>query len=389
MIREPFQIVLFLLFIEILILFISSRGSLKKYFSFIPAVFWIYFLPMICSTCGVIDPKSPVYQTISVYLLPASLVILLLSTDIRSIMRLERKALIMMFAGAIGIMIGTPAAFYLVKGYVGSDMWAGFGALSASWVGGSANMIAVKEAIGAPDKVFAPMVIVDTVVPYAWMGLLVGLVTFQPVFDKWNRSNRDVLDQLALKVREENAHAFRGFHPVQMFIILVLGASVTLCAKTIASVLPNLSNTISAYTWTIVIVSLAGIGLSFTPARKLEAYGASRTGYFILYLVLTSIGAKASISNIGSTAILIGAGFLIVLIHASVLLATGRIIKAPMFLAVVASQANIGGVASAPVVAAIYQPGLASVGLLLAILGNIIGTYSGIITGQVCQWVAR
>jgi uncharacterized membrane protein len=143
------------------------------------------------------------------------------------------------------------------------------------------------------------------------------------------------------------------------------------------------------YTWTIIVVSIAGVALSFTPAKKLEAYGASKIGYYILYFVLTSIGAKASISNIGSTAILIAAGFLIVAIHASVLIMTGRIIKAPMFLAVVASQANIGGVASAPVVAAIYEPGLASVGLLLAILGNIIGTYFGIITGQLCHWVAR
>jgi len=362
---------------------------MKRYFSFIPPVFWIYFIPMLASTSGILNAKSPVYQVISAYLLPASLVLLLLSSDIKSIMRLERQALIMMFAGAIGIMIGTPLAFYLVKARVGPEMWSGFGALSASWVGGSANMIAVKEAIGTPEGVFTPMVIVDTIVPYAWMGLLVGLVAFQPLYDKWNSSKRDVLDKLALDAKEAMAHAFHGFHPAKVLLILAIAAAGTIAARYLAGLLPAISNIISAYTWTIILVSILGIALSFTSVRKLERYGASRIGYFILYFVLTTIGAKASISNIGATALLIMAGFFIVIFHALILLITGRIIKAPMFLAVVASQANIGGVASAPVVAAIYQPGLASVGLLLAILGNILGTYCGIITGQLCQWVAR
>jgi uncharacterized membrane protein len=389
MIRDTYAIIIFLLSLEALVLSVSSHPKFKKYFSFIPAVFWIYFLPMLASTCGMLDPKSPVYQSIASYLLPASLVLLLLSSDIRSIMRLEKQALIMMFAGALGIMLGTPLAFYLVKAHVGQEMWSGFGALSASWVGGSANMIAVKEAIGTPDRIFAPMVIVDTVVPYAWMGLLVGLVAFQPVYDRWNRADRAVLDSLAASAGEAKGHVSKGFDPLKVFAIACIGIFGTLAARYLAGCLPNVSNIISTYTWTIIIVSILGIALSFTPLKKLEGYGASKIGYFVLYFVLTSIGAKASISNIGATAFLIMAGFMIVIFHALVLLVTARIIRAPMFLAVVASQANIGGVASAPVVAAIYQPGLASVGLLLAILGNILGTYCGIITGQLCQWVAR
>jgi uncharacterized membrane protein len=389
MIRDPYAIVSFLVLIESLILFISSRKPLEKYFSFIPPVFWIYFLPMLASTFGIIDPRSAAYQVISSNLLPASLILLLLSSDIKSIMRLEKQALIMMFAGAAGIMIGTPLVFYLVKTWVGPEMWSGFGALSASWVGGSANMIAVKEAIGTPDKVFTPMVIVDTIVPYAWMGLLVGLVTLQPLYDRWNYSKTEVLGQLAAGAKEAREHAFHGFHPVKLLLILAIASIGTILSRRLAGLIPNVSNIISTYTWTIIIVSILGIALSFTKVRKLEGYGASRIGYFILYFVLTSIGAKASISNIGATAVLIMAGFMIVIFHAVILLVTGRLIRAPMFLAVVASQANIGGVASAPVVAAIYQPGLASVGLLLAILGNIIGTYCGIITGQLCQWVSK
>ena len=149
--------------------------------------------------------------------------------------------------------------------------------------------------------------------------------------------------------------------------------------------LPAIRDVISGYTWTIVIVSLLGLLLSCTPARKLEQHGASKAGSWLLYFVLTAIGAKASVASIGSALVLIGAGLLIMLVHALFLLVAARLLKAPLFLVAAASQANVGGVASAPVVAEVYQPGLASVGLLLAILGNIFGTYFGIFCAQLCR----
>ena len=389
MVHNPLALVMILLLIEFFVLYISSRPKFEKYFRFFPSVFWIYFIPMLASTFGLIDSKAPIYQFISVNLLPASLVLLLLSSDIKSILKLEKPALIMMFAGSLGIMLGTPLVFFLVQRWVGAQMWAGFGALSASWIGGSANMIAVKEALGTPDAVFTPMVIVDTVVPYTWMGILVALVGLQPLYDRWNRSDRKVLDKLSSRATNAPLKAKISYKFKTTVIILCLAVCGTFLAQFAAKFFPVIKEMFSAYTWTIVIVSVLGILLSFSPAKKLDHFGASKIGYFMLYFVLTSIGAKANISNIGSTAVLILAGFLIVFIHAAVTILVSRLIRAPMFLAVVSSQANIGGVASAPIVAAIYQPGLASVGLLLAILGNIIGTYLGIVTGQLCHWVAR
>lgn len=388
MIHHSILLVVFLLIVEIAVLFFSSRVSFKKYFKFIPPVFWIYFLPMLASTFGLIDSKSPVYAFISSNLLPAALILLLLSSDIKSILRLERPALIMMVAGSLGIMIATPLVFFFMRHWVGGVMWSGFGALSASWIGGSANMIAVKEALGTPDAVFTPMVIVDTIVPYAWMGLLVALAGFGPFYDRWNKSDRKILEMLNKKMKDATCSSSKSFKlEVRVLIIFVAlaGAFISLGA---AKYLPVSGQVVSTYAWSIIMASLLGIFLSFSPARKLEGYGASKIGYFILYFVLTSIGARASFSHIGQTAILILAGFLIVFIHAIVLVVTGRLIKAPMFLLATASQANIGGVASAPVVAAIYEPGLASVGLLLAVLGNIVGTYLGFMTGQICRWIS-
>lgn len=388
MVDSPFILVVLLLAVETVVLEISSRDRFKKYFSFLPPVFWIYFLPMLLSTLGLIDSKSPVYDLINKWFLPASLILLLLSSDIQAILKLGRPALIMMLAGSLGIMVGMPLVFWLVKPLVGGQMWPGFGALSGSWIGGSANMIAVKEAIGTSQEVFTPMVVVDTVVPYVWLGFLVTASAFQWQFDRINRSDRGILDELSahaadflMKAKQKNSWQMTVF----IFFLALVGSAV---ARFIGNYLPTLKGVFSAYAWTVIIASVIGIALSLTPSRALEERGASRIGYFLLYFVLTTIGAKANIVDFGSTFILIGAGFLVVIFHGLGLLLAARILRAPMFLAAVASQANIGGVASAPIVAQVYQPGLASVGLLLAILGNIMGTYLGIITAQLCRLVS-
>ncbi len=388
-----FASILFLLSIVILVNSVSAHPRSKKFFKFIPSVFWIYFLPIVFSALGLVDPKNQVFTILPSILLPAALLLLLLSSDVKGIIKCGRPALTMMFAGSLGIMVATPLVFFFFKDLVGPQFWSGFGALSGSWIGGSANMIAVKESINTPEPVFLPMVIVDTVVPYVWMGLLVGMAGLQPLFDKWNRADRSVIDKMALKhfsapVAAPRAHGNCAgvLLSAEITVVTVVGVVVS---KFLAGLLPEIKDMISTYAWMIIIVSAMGVFLSCTPVKKLENFGASKIGYFLLYLVLASIGARAGVVNVGPVLFLILAGFLIVFFHAGVLFLTARLIRAPLFLVAVSSQANIGGVASAPIVASIYQPGLASIGLLLAICGNITGTYLGIITSQVCRFVAE
>ncbi len=385
MISHPLLIVLVLAGIETLVLWLSRHERTRRCFTLLPPVFWIYFLPMLAATCGLISAKSPVYGLITTWLLPASLVLLLLPVDLRAILRLGPTALAMFFIGAAGIVAGTVITFALFKPLVGQEFWSGFGALAGSWTGGSANMIAVKEALSVPDGVFAPMVIVDTVVPYLWMGILVAMVGLQPAFDRWNRADRAILDHLGTSAAEHLAACGGRRTPGGIVLTLAVACAGSGTAHLIARELPQIRDVLTSYTWTIMIVSLIGMVLSFSPARKLERSGATRTGYDLLYFVLTAIGAKASVTSIGSGLTLIAAGLLIVAIHAVVLLIGARLIRAPMFLVAAASQANIGGAASAPVVAEVYHPGLASVGLLLAILGNIVGTWLGIACAQLCR----
>jgi uncharacterized membrane protein len=387
MIQQPWAIIALLVVVEAAVLFVSSRKRFERYFSFLPAVFWIYFIPMLLSTTGILTSKSHVYSIISEYVLPASLVLLLLTSDIKAILRLGPKALATMLIGSAGIMLGTVIVFYIFRNQLAEQAWAGFGSLSASWTGGSANMIAVKEALSTPESVFTPMVVVDTIVPYVWMGILLALAGRQAAFDKWNRADSAILDDLSGRIKKGKELGRSKKFRRPFLIIALVSITGMIASRFLSGIIPEIPQVLSRYGWMIIVVSCIGMGLFFTRLRSLGEQGASQTGYYLLYFVLTSIGAKASIVNLGAMPLLITMGFLIVLVHAWVLLVAARALRLPLFLLATASQANVGGVASAPVVSATYRPELASVGLLLAIFGNIMGTYLGIITGRVCCFI--
>ena len=381
MITHSLTILLTLILIEATILFLSESPRTRKFFHFPPPLFWIYFLPMIVSGLGILPQQHAIYPKITNTVLPAGLILLLISTDMKAILKLGRPALLMMFTGSAGVMIGAPLVVLFFKPWLPADAWSGFGALSASWIGGSANMIAVKEAIHTPDAVFFPMIVVDTVVAYSWMGLLILLEGFQKTYDKWNHSDLRVVEALARKTASADARV-KKFNFQYLPLILVVAFGGAWISNRLASVVGN-----GSFAWTIILASTFGILLSFTSLRKLEFHGASRIGYLLLFLVLTSIGARANLSGILSAPLLIVAGVVLVLIHAAFLLTVSHVARIPLCLAATASQANIGGPASAPIVAAAYEPALAPVGLLLGILGNVIGTYLGLITSQLCKWV--
>jgi len=385
MIRNPLLLVLVLLAVECSVILLAGNPRTRHLFNFLPSMFWIYFLPMVLSTCGIIDAKSPLYAGITKYLLPPALFLLLLNVDIKAISRLGPAALIMFFAGSFGIVLGMIASFVIFKPIVGPQFWGGFGALSASWTGGSANMIAVKEGLNVPDAVFLPMVIVDTIVPYVWLGILVALASRQKEFDTWNRSDRRILDDLAHRTGHFSKQKKEPVYPVKAILIIGLAFLIGRASQAVSVYLPTGKDLISPYAWTIILVSTLAIFLSTTSLSRIQGMGANKFGKWILYFVLTSIGARASLHNAAQAGILIVAGVLVILIHVAILLGVARLIRAPLFLIATASLANIAGLASAPMVAEVYQPGFASVGLLLAILGHSLGAYIGIFTGQICR----
>jgi uncharacterized membrane protein len=391
MINSPAGVVLVLLLIEAAVLYLSAWRCTEKVFRFLPSMFWIYFFPMLANTAGLIPKagETAVYDVILRYGLPGSLVLLLLPCDLRAIAKLGKVALAVMLAGSLGIILGGPVVFLIFKPWLPSpDFWMGFGALSASWIGGSANMIAVKEAIGTPQDIFAPMVVVDTICPYTWMFMLIFLARYQDVIDRWNKADGSIVEELT----REHVAAERKRRPMtvaNVLIVLTIAVAATFLSLGLAEVLPNVKNVMTRRAWPIVIATALGTGLSFTSLRRLDEYGASKIGNWLLYFVLASIGAMTNLAALASAPVLLAAGFLWMAIHGFFTLGSARLLRAPMSIMASASMANVGGAASTPVLADIYRPGLAPVGLLLAVFGGIIGTYLGLICSALCRMAVQ
>jgi uncharacterized membrane protein len=371
-----------------LIFFLASQRRLAGLFRFIPPITWAYFLPMMCTTVGILPGASPAYTWITHNLLPASLILLIMTTDIPAILRLGPKAITMMLAGSLGVIIGGPVTLWLFQRWLPAQAWKGMGALAGSWIGGSVNMMAVAEGIGTPPSLLAPLIVVDTVVGYAWFGLLIYLSTFQDAIDRRFSVDRSVIDKLNTRldrIREERSRPIT-IRDLAYMLAAAFGLG-RLCLWT-GDFLPELGQVVGPFTWTVILVTALGMLLSFTPLRRLEDAGASRLGHTGIYIILASIGARADLSAVLEMPVFFAAGAVWILIHASILVVAARLLRAPVFFFATGSMANIGGTSTGPITASVYQSALAPVGLLLAVFGMLIGTYAALLCAQLCSLVA-
>jgi len=343
-------------------------------------VIWAYFVPTVCTTFGLIPAASPVYEWMVRYLLPVALLLLMITMDVRSVLRLGPLAGAMMLAGSIGTVIGGPAVFLMFGKLLPPESWKGLAALSGSWIGGTANLVAIAESVGTPDGILGPIIVVDTVVGYGWMGILLLMSARQEAFNRWNNARTDALDEAHERVHAASI-ARRPLDIRSAAIILGVGFAGAALAVATGARLPVLGDPtiISATTWTVLLVVTAGLLLSFTPVRRLEAAGASQFGYAALYLLLTAIGAQANLRAVLAAPFFLLAGVCWIAIHAACLLLAARLLRAPLFLFATGSMANIGGTATAPLVASVYHPAMAPVGLLMAVGGYVLGIYGGLL----------
>ena len=388
LITDPTSVIIFLTIILAFVYWIRDQKFAKPVFKVIPFILWIYFLPMLATTIGITPQASKGYTWITNYFLPGSLVLLLVSADIPSILKLGPKAIVTFFAGTIGIMLGAVISFLLFKHFLPADAWKGLAALSGSWIGGGANMISIKESVGTPDSLMGPVIIVDTIVAYGWMAIVVSFSDYQKKIDEKNKVDLSIVNKINKKMEEFSALK----HPIDIknFSLMVsIALVVTAVCLWIGNLIPPVGQVLSSFAYTIILVIIISIALSFTKLQELEKYGASSIGNYMLYFLLASIGAKANLLAIFEAPLFLAVGVVWISIHVIILYSVGKLIKAPVFLIATSSQANIGGVVSAPIVASIYQKSLAPVGLLLGILGNIIGTFAGLITAQLLFWASK
>jgi uncharacterized membrane protein len=384
LLSDPTAIFIFLAGLLGTIFWLSGLPRLQRLFRVTPAVIYVYFLPALSTSLGITPASSPAYDWMVRYLLPVSLLLLMVTVDLRAVVRLGSKALIMMLAGSAGIIIGGPVALALLGRFLPPDTWMGLAALSGSWIGGAPNMVAIKESVGTPDSLMGPIIVVDTVVAYGWMGVLLFLSTWQGKIDTWLRADTDAIDALdgRLAVTDDER---RPMEVRDLAIILGLGFGASAVCIWAGDKLPLLGDPtiISHTTWTVVLVTSLGLALSFTPVRRLEQVGASRAGYLALYLMLTAIGAQADLKKVVEAPLYLLVGVIWLGIHIAVLFIVARLVRAPLFFIATGSMANVGGVVSAPIVASVYRRSLAPVGVLMGVSGYLIGIYGALL----CAWL--
>jgi uncharacterized membrane protein len=385
MIHQPLPLLATLLVILATLFWAHDRY--KSFFNWIPLLVWAYFLPTLLSNTGVIPQESPLYDFIKKSLLPASLFLLVLSVDIPAIMSLGKKVIALFLTGTVSVIIGGPLAYLLLKSFapveMGEEVWKGLAALCGSWIGGGANFIAIGESVGASDSTISMMVVVDVAIANIWMmGLLYFAGKEQEMDDKIG-ADRTAIDRLRKKVEEFHLQTARPITLPDTLKILALCFAVTAVAQYLASMLPNLGSVVRGFTWVVLIVTTAALACSFTPLRNLEGAGASKIGSAFLYLLVTTIGAKANFAEVLDVPGLVLIGALWMCFHVLAMWIMRNKLKSPIFFLAVGSKANIGGAASTPIVASAFHPTLAPVGVLLAIGGYVLGTYGAI----VCAWL--
>jgi uncharacterized membrane protein len=403
-------VVLGILLLILLFVFETSgrtTGFWANLYKYVPSLLFCYFIPAILNSLNIISgEKSGLYGIASQYFLPASLVLLTLSMDLKAIARLGPKALIMFLTGTLSIMLGGPVAILImsaidpsVVGGAGPDaVWRGLATIAGSWIGGGANQIAMKEIFQPSDQLFSAIIAVDVIASYFWMAILLYGAGISKTLDKRMKADTSAIDAVRVKLENYSLGIMRIPSLLDWVRLIAVAFITTGLAHVIADIVvpwikvnaPGLDkfSLTSKLFWIVLLTTTFGLLLSLTKARNLEGAGASRLGTLLLYLLVVVIGMQMNLLAILGSPGLLLVGAIWMGIHATVMLLVARLIRAPFFFTAVGSMANVGGATSAPVIASAFHPSLATVGVLLAVLGYALGTYGAYLSALLMQVAA-
>ena len=379
------RLVAALLFIVALILFASRLDSLRGVFHWLPVPLWCYALPMVAVAIGWLPSGDPVYRSLTNQLLPLALALLLLGVDLPSVLRTGGAALIAFAGGALGVVIGAPLAVWLLRAHLPPEAWTGAGSLAGTWTGGTMNLLALRVLLQTPEHIFAPLVVVDALLAYSWMALLVAGSGLQTPINRWLRAPSHAGAGDSTSTSTAQARASRPSHWLAVTASAALALALAASARSLAPHLPAFQLVSSSSGWAVLLVTTAALGLSLHPAIRHAGVHGSELGYGSLYIVLAATGAQGNLGVLWSAPVWIVVGVIVIALHAGVLVLVGRLCRIPLGILSTASQANIGGVVSGPLVGAVYHQSLAPVGLLLAMAGNALGTYLGLLAASIAR----
>ena len=385
----------------------STHPKLVKFYSIVPMLLLCYFIPSLLNTFNIVDGEhSQLYYVASRYLLPACLILLTLSVDLKEIAHLGYKPLVMFLTGTVGVIIGGPLAILIVSffspdlvGGAGPEaVWRGMTTVAGSWIGGGANQAAMYEIFNPSNTLFGIMITVDIIVAEVWMAFLLIGIQRKEQLDRFFKADSSSVKRLQDKMEAYGQSIARNPSTTDLMVMAGIAFGATafahfgadLIAPYLEAHAPGLAkfSLTSKFFWLIVIATTMGVVLSFTRARSYEGAGASKIGTIFIFLLVATIGMKMDIRTLADHPGLFLVGGIWMLIHVVLLVVVGLMIRAPYFFLAIGSKANIGGAASAPVLAAAFHPALAPVGVLLAVFGYVLGTYGAWLCGLIMQAVA-
>jgi uncharacterized membrane protein len=385
----------------------SKNPFFKKFYSVVPPILLCYFLPGLLNSFGIISgADSTLYTIASRYMLPASLVLFTLSLDLKEIWKLRKKAGLMFIVSSISILLGGPLAVFTVSlfapdvvGGTGPDaVWRGLSTIAGTWIGGGANQVAMYEIFKPSANLFSAMVALDAIVAYIWMAALLYGASITGKINKLLNADDRSVNEVKDKIEAYQLFTMRIPKMADIVMILAVAFGVTGLAHLgadniapwIAEHAPYLGqfSLTSGFFWLVILATTIGMFLSFTRLRDLEGAGASRMGSVLLYILIATIGMQMNVMAIFDNPGLLIVGVIWIMFHIIILTIVAKLTRTPFFFMAVGSMANIGGPASAPVVASAFHPSLAPIGVLLAVFGYVVGTYAAYICGLLMQAVS-
>jgi len=386
MIENGFAYLSLLIFLASVIVYLD-RSYRFKLFDYLPAIVILYFLVMLFSTLGLWQKTAEItaaYKGIKSNLLPAMIFLMLLHADLRKIAGLGGKMLLTFFLAAFSIGMGFIGMFALFHSHFGPEAWKAFSALSGSWMGGTANMVAIQGALHVPDAKMGYALLIDSVDYAIWVMILLALVPLAGRFNRWSGADSSVIDAVGERLEAGRAESVIRFQ--SLFLLLGTAVAVSALSQWLAPFFP-VGNFVTTSTWIVILATVAGVLCAMTPLSRVA--GSSELGNILLYIIVALIASRANFSELTQAPLYIVAGFVIIAIHVALMILSAKLFKLDLFSLGVASLANIGGVASAPILAGAYSRALIPIGVLMAMAGYILGTFGGLAVGKVLELIAQ
>jgi uncharacterized membrane protein len=370
--------------------FFIEQQSGWKLFQYVPPLLFIYATPVFLNNLDVIPSASPVYGGLSSFALPVFIVLMLIKVNVPAAVKVMGKGVLVMLMGTAGVVVGAVVSYVIVHRWLAPDAWTGFGALAGSWIGGTGNMAATSEMLATPPEQFGLAVLADNVIYLVWLPILLASKNFADRFNAWAKVPEDRIRMMdsaaALVAEEEEAPEMR-----QYIYLVAIAIGVTWISTVLASVFfnamvssaPGLQVVLSESTWRILLITTISLALSVTPVSKLP--NATAMGTAMIYIFVAGMGARATVEGFGQApAFLLGA-FIWIFIHGAFCLAGAKLFRVDVHSAAIASAANIGAAASAPIVAAFHRPSLVPVSILMALIGYALGNYLAPMAGHLAR----